>query len=1022
MIENGGIIDLSSDSDDDSIFGDDHQPASAITRFDQNAEGRIINFEDEDWQRSAPGPSSARPVENNNGQYRILPASLTNGRNAETTRYTFGSGDRIHPHPMRQGLSTSSRIDSSSTADANDNNKRVLPPSFSNGNTSKSMHLIAASETRKLPPHFSTKRSPNVGENRMGTNIANGNLQPSSSIIARGSSSTLNTQKVDGDDDVIVYGSSTSTSHRVLPPMVGATSSNNSEVANGFETRSRLNPENRALDYDERAVYQEALQNISREKREDDLPEGVLAVPLLKHQKMALAWMVSKENSSHCAGGILADDQGLGKTVSTIALIQKQRNEQSKFMSVDSDRLKSEALNLDEDDEGEQTVSNEPNKDQGASSSSTAAGTSAELCVNQPNSILNKMVETKAERKKKAKASTSSASTSRSMTRPAAGTLVVCPASVLKQWANELTDKVSESAKLSVLVYHGGARTKDPSELAKYDVVVTTYTIVANEVPKQMADDDADQKNSEEPSAGNKRKPPANMQNKAKKKKKKLKGSNFDLDSGPIARVRWFRVVLDEAQTIKNFRTVVARACCGLRAKRRWCLSGTPIQNAIDELYSYFRFLKYDPYSTYNSFCSMIKHPIARDAIHGYKKLQAVLRVVLLRRTKETLINGKPIINLPPKTINLKKVDFTQEERSFYLTLEERSRQRFKAFAAAGTLKQNYANILLMLLRLRQACDHPILVKGNQSEYGGDGSIEMAKKLPKEVVIDLLAKLEVGSACSLCDDTPEDAIVTICGHVFCYQCIHERITTDETMCPAPNCSRTLGFELLFSSGALKISISGESSSAGASSSADNESSSISQISFVSSKIQAAIDILNSIINLNALTESDTMESNRSGVAPVKAIVFSQWTGMLDLLENSLNTNLIQYRRLDGTMSLNLRDKAVKDFNTDPEVRVMIMSLKAGNLGLNMVAACHVILLDLWWNPYAEDQAIDRAHRIGQTRPVTVSRLTVKDTVEDRILALQEEKRAMVNSAFGEDKSGGHATRLTVEDLRYLFRI
>lgn len=67
---------------------------------------------------------------------------------------------------------------------------------------------------------------------------------------------------------------------------------------------------------------------------------------------------------------------------------------------------------------------------------------------------------------------------------------------------------------------------------------------------------------------------------------------------------------------------------------------------------------------------------------------------------------------------------------------------------------------------------------------------------------------------------------------------------------------------------------------------------------------------------------------------------------------------------------------------------MVMSLKAGNLGLNMVAACHVILLDLWWNPTTEDQAVDRAHRIGQTRPVTVTRLTVKDTVEDRILSLQ----------------------------------
>uniref|UniRef100_A0A804NMM3 Uncharacterized protein n=1 Tax=Zea mays TaxID=4577 RepID=A0A804NMM3_MAIZE len=949
MNENSAII--ISDSDDDSIgsiFDDDDQPASAIARLDQNAEGRIINFEDEDWQRSAPAPPSTKPTENNNGQYRILPASLTNGRHAESSRYTFGSVDRIHPHAnpymaMRPGHSTSSRIDSvvekhnSSTADANDNNKRVLPSSFSNGNTSKSMHPIVASETRKLPLPLSTKKSPNIGENRMGTNIANGNLQPSSSIMARGTSSTLNTHKVDDDDDVIVYGGSSS--HRVLPSTFEATNSNNSEVAKGFETHSRLNPENRVLDYAERAVYQEALQNISREKSEDDLPEGVLAVPLLRHQvhpymgpcitldyvsipfsagyhvpyihlildckKMALAWMVSKENSSHCAGGILADDQGLGKTVSTIALIQKQRMEQSKFMFVDSDRLKSEALNLDEDDEGEQTVSNEPKKDQGACSLSTSA----------------------------------------------------------------------------------------------------------------------DQKNSEEPSASNKRKPSANMQNKAKKKKKKLKDSNFDLDSGPIARVRWFRVVLDEAQTIKNFRTVVARACCGLRAKRRWCLSGTPIQNAIDDLFSYFRFLKYDPYCTYNSFCTMIKHPIARDAINGYKKLQAVLKVVLLRRTKETVINGKPIINLPPKTINLNKVDFTQEERSFYLMLEERSRQQFKAFAAAGTLKQNYANILLMLLRLRQACDHPILVKGNQSEYGGDGSIEMAKKLPKEVVIDLLAKLEVGSTlCGLCNDTPEDAIVTICGHVFCYQCIHERITTDENMCPAPNCSRTLGLELLFSSGALKICISGKSSSAVASSSSDNESSSISQSSFVSSKIQAAIDILNSIIVMDPLTESYTMESSRSGLGPVKAIVFSQWTGMLDLLELSLNINCIQYRRLDGTMSLNLREKNVKDFNTDPEVRVMIMSLKAGNLGLNMVSACHVILLDLWWNPYAEDQAVDRAHRIGQTRPVTVSRLTVKDTVEDRILALQEEKRTMVNSAFGDDKAGGHATRLTVEDLRYLFRI
>ncbi|CAN6241000.1 unnamed protein product [Urochloa humidicola] len=158
------------------------------------------------------------------------------------------------------------------------------------------------------------------------------------------------------------------------------------------------------------------------------------------------------------------------------------------------------------------------------------------------------------------------------------------------------------------------------------------------------------------------------------------------------------------------------------------------------------------------------------------------------------------------------------------------------------------------------------------------------------------------------------------------------------------------------------------------------------------------------------------------MAPVKAIVFSQWIGMLDLMEGSLNRNGIQFRRLDGSMHLNLREKGVKEFNTDPEVRVMLMSLKAGNLGLNMVAACHVIMLDPWWNPFAEDQAVDRAHRIGQTHPVTVWRFTVKDTVEDRVLALQEKKRMMVQSAFGEDSSSGSATQLTVEELRYLFMV
>ncbi|XWS19554.1 hypothetical protein CRYUN_Cryun31cG0025300 [Craigia yunnanensis] len=681
---------------------------------------------------------------------------------------------------------------------------------------------------------------------------------------------------------------------------------------------------------DERVIFRVALQGLSQPKSEASPPDGVLTVPLLQHQRIALSWMTQKEKAgSHCLGGILADDQGLGKTVSTIALILNELPPSSRGSSQDMRKVELETLNLDDDDEGMKQESDN-------------------------SQVLSNGVSKK-----------SSSPSGQGKGRPAAGTLIVCPTSVLRQWAEELHNKVTSKANLSVLVYHGSNRTKDPFELAKYDVVLTTYSIVSMEVPKQPpvhGDDDekgkleGDLASSMDIPPSRKRKYPPSSNKKGVKHKKGMDELLLDSVSRPLAKVGWFRIVLDEAQSIKNHRTQVARACWSLRAKRRWCLSGTPIQNAIDDLYSYFRFLRYDPYAAYKSFCSSIKIPITKNPEKGYPKLQAILQTIMLRRTKGTLLDGKPIINLPPKVIELKKVEFTKEERDFYSRLETDSRAQFKEYAAAGTVKQNYVNILLMLLRLRQACNHPLLVRGFDSNSSWKSSIETAKKLPQEKLTFFLSCLTSLALCGICNDPPEDAVVAVCGHVFCNQCISEHLTGDDTQCPTTNC---------------KVRFS------------------------------------------ESLNDS-------CKVLGEKAIVFSQWTRMLDLFEVCLKSSSIQYRRLDGTMSIAARDKAVKDFNTLPEVSVMIMSLKAASLGLNMVAACHVLLLDLWWNPTTEDQAIDRAHRIGQTRPVTVLRLTVKDTVEDRILSLQQKKREMVAYAFGEDETGGRQTRLTVEDLEYLF--
>ncbi|KAJ8497602.1 hypothetical protein OPV22_008154 [Ensete ventricosum] len=775
---------------------------------------------------------------------------------------------------------------------------------------------------------------------------------------------------------------------------------------------------------DERLTFRLALQDLSQPKSEASLPEGVLAVPLLRHQRIALSWMVHKETSSpHCSGGILADDQGLGKTISTIALILMERSPPPKSSSSIGKQDRLEALNLDDDDDGNDNASEIDGPKQPRISSLSVVTGSKRM----ENSVITVM------------------------SRPAAGTLVVCPTSVLRQWAEELKTRVTSRANLSYLVYHGSNRTKDPHELTQYDVVLTTYAIVSMEVPKQpLGGKDDDEKGKPESLMGHtndkKRKGSPNSM------KKCTQSALLESAARPLARVGWFRVILDEAQSIKNYRTQVARACWGLRAKRRWCLSGTPIQNAVDDLYSYFRFLRYDPFATYKSFCSLIKIPISRNPTNGYKKLQAVLKTVMLRRTKGSMIDGKPIITLPTKTITLKKVEFSEEERTFYTNLEAESREKFKVYANEGTVKQNYVNILLMLLRLRQACDHRLLVNGYDSNSVRRSSIEMVRKLPKEKQKYLLSCLEASLAiCTICNDPPEDAVVTICEHVFCNQCISEHLNGDDNICPSADCKVRLGVALVFSRNTLVSSICDlpveECCYSGCGSAMVHAAeTSGNRLSSYSSKVKAAVEILRSLpksqhslpnCNLEKLLEEtdgslqnqicsvdtdDRKSSNQNCHPSEKAIVFSQWTRMLDLLEVPLKDSCIQYRRLDGTMSVAARERAIKDFNMLPEVTVMIMSLKAASLGLNLVAACHVLLLDLWWNPTTEDQAIDRAHRIGQTRPVTVSRLTVKDTVEDRILALQEKKREMVASAFGEDESGAGQTRLTVEDLNYLFRV
>ena len=153
----------------------------------------------------------------------------------------------------------------------------------------------------------------------------------------------------------------------------------------------------------------------------------------------------------------------------------------------------------------------------------------------------------------------------------------------------------------------------------------------------------------------------------------------------------------------------------------------------------------------------------------------------------------------------------------------------------------------------------------------------------------------------------------------------------------------------------------------------------------------------------------------------KTIIFSQFTSLLDLLEVPIANAGWKYRRYDGSMTANARNDAVLDFTDRKECKIMLVSLKAGNAGLNLIAASQVIILDPFWNPFVEEQAIDRAHRIGQQKPVQVHRVLVPNTVEDRILALQEKKRELIEAALDE-KASQNVGRLGIRELGFLFDV
>lgn len=172
--------------------------------------------------------------------------------------------------------------------------------------------------------------------------------------------------------------------------------------------------------------------------------------------------------------------------------------------------------------------------------------------------------------------------------------------------------------------------------------------------------------------------------------------------SKPLFTINWRRVVIDEAQYIRNRSTRVSRACCHLNATYRWCLTGTPITNTLTDIYSLLRFLKINPWQDWGKWRDEIFKIEKRYPSKASKKVQAILKLVLLRRNKDSELNGKRLLNLKPMIMNDTPVVLSDDEKNVYEYIEGKSQQQLSKYIREGTVMKNYAHVLILLLRLRQ--------------------------------------------------------------------------------------------------------------------------------------------------------------------------------------------------------------------------------------------------------------------------------------------------------------------------------
>ncbi|KAK4553814.1 DNA helicase rad5 [Recurvomyces mirabilis] len=680
--------------------------------------------------------------------------------------------------------------------------------------------------------------------------------------------------------------------------------------------------------------------------------------------EMSLDFPVQEQT---CLGGVLADEMGLGKTIEMLSLIHSHTSAEQQA-AVDSGNMDS--------------VNSLPRLPKSSSNVERAPTT----------------------------------------------TLVVAPMSLLAQWASE-AEKASKAGTLKVLVYYGSEKSVNLQTLCceanaatAPNVIITSYGVVLSEF------------NSVAAMGGN----------------RGSHGGLFSLD--------YWRIILDEAHMVKNRQSKTAKACYELAAKHRWVLTGTPIVNRLEDLFSLVRFLRVEPWSNFSFWKTFITAPFEKgDFVRALDVVQTVLEPIVLRRTKDMKTpDGEALVPLPPKTITVEKIELSTPEREVYDHIYARAKRAFNSNVEAGTLMKSYTTIFAQILRLRQSCCHPILTRNKAilaEEEAAEEAADIANGLGDDMDLTTLIERfqadegdqdaskfgahvlkqiqeEAEMECPICSEEPmEEQAVTGCWHSACKKCLMDYIEHQSGKGELPrcfNCREPINARDVFEVIRHEDEEEEDGSATNALTSAfdlDEDEELYSNTQQTSTKPAATKTPRISLRRVNQLSSAKiaalltSLKRIRKAEPNTKSVVFSQFTSFLDLLAPALTSANISWLRFDGSMSQKERARVLTEFASRTKFTILLLSLRAGGVGLNLTCARRVFMMDPWWSFAVEAQAIDRVHRMGQTEAVEVVRFVVGGSIEEKMLKVQERKKFIASSLGMMSDEEKKAQR--IEDIREL---